>query len=305
MNQIFDVSHNNLAGSVAGKQLSDMLPNPSHLYGNTFLGEVLFEIFSSHQENMKKEGKSKDELVRETVETENLRSYLTKYQEDTNTMWPKDSTNGKLSYTKMIYEWNRRHYNATAAGTSGKVEPEVEATEEPCEAKNLPEIELEDVSSPTKQNSTRTGIVEDASETKVNKSGRGCCSKLFGFNKDVAQMSASGFYEKKNMQNKRLSYCFPTGSLSCTRKVDDRAGKKLGLGVSIYFKQMKSLIWLFIILSIISIPSYVLYYYAGSTEIKDSKTFFSTMTLGNIGQIEHTCSQALYTDKLDLYCPFG
>ena len=84
-----------------------------------------------------------------------------------------------------------------------------------------------------------------------------------------------------------------TGTMPCCRKkkVADSLSatqtceyQKLGLGVNIYLKQLKSLVCLFFICSLISVPSFILYYYGGdTTTVKDSKTLFSTFTLGNIG----------------------
>jgi len=79
------------------------------------------------------------------------------------------------------------------------------------------------------------------------------------------------------------------------------------MGVSIYFKQLKSLICLFFIFSLISVPSFILYYYGGdTTTVKDSKTLFSTFTLGNIGQTERVCSQSTYENAhVKLFCGYG
>lgn len=57
------------------------------------------------------------------------------------------------------------------------------------------------------------------------------------------------------------------------------------MGVSLYFKQLKSLIILYAILSIVSIPAFILYYFGGKQQatFQDSKAFMSTFTLGNVG----------------------
>jgi hypothetical protein len=53
----------------------------------------------------------------------------------------------------------------------------------------------------------------------------------------------------------------------------------------VYLKQLKSLFLMFFLFSLISLPSYLLYYYGGDQKVDwgDSKTFFSILTLGNIG----------------------
>lgn len=66
---------------------------------------------------------------------------------------------------------------------------------------------------------------------------------------------------------------------------------KIGLGVDLYFKQLKSLVCLFTIFSILSVPSCIAYFYAGpGVDFADSKNFMTTFTLGNIGQSENTCN---------------
>ena len=81
----------------------------------------------------------------------------------------------------------------------------------------------------------------------------------------------------------------------------------MGLGVDMYFKQIKSLIVLFAICSLLSVPSCIAYFYAGeASEINDSKTAFTTFTLGNLGQSDNICSEALFDEpKLEMFCGFG
>ncbi len=79
-----------------------------------------------------------------------------------------------------------------------------------------------------------------------------------------------------------------TGWLTCKKHKKGEPKKeenaKFGLGMAIYFKQLKALIILFIVLSILSIPCFITYYYGTpSLAVNDSKTFFSMLTLGNLG----------------------
>lgn len=85
-----------------------------------------------------------------------------------------------------------------------------------------------------------------------------------------------------------------TGWFFWTRSVEDHrvVNEQLGLGVSIYFKELKSLILLFLLFSVFSIPAFVLFYYGGeNSSLSDPKMFFSTFTLGNLGQSTSNCLQ--------------
>lgn len=63
---------------------------------------------------------------------------------------------------------------------------------------------------------------------------------------------------------------------------------ELGLGISIYFKQLKALFVLMFVCSLLSIPSLVLFWsgdFNDVTEgIRDTKSVFASLTLGNVGQ---------------------
>jgi hypothetical protein len=61
----------------------------------------------------------------------------------------------------------------------------------------------------------------------------------------------------------------------------------MGAGVTLYFKMLKYLIVLFFLLTILSIPSYFLYYLGGDSldfSTFDIKTFLTIFSLGNIGE---------------------
>ena len=110
--------------------------------------------------------------------------------------------------------------------------------------------------------------------------------------------------------NPSLPVCcgFSTGWMSFSSKSkSDGADEKLGLGVSLYFKQLKSLVILYLVLSFVSIPAFTLYYFGGKQQatFQDSKAFMSTFTLGNVGQSVSECTIANRTSPLEIYCPFG
>ena len=73
----------------------------------------------------------------------------------------------------------------------------------------------------------------------------------------------------------------------CQRKTkaDREVYANLGLGISIYFKQIKSLSWFFLFCSIVSLPQLLILYFSGEHELTldDPKLYFSTFTLGNLG----------------------
>jgi hypothetical protein len=88
-----------------------------------------------------------------------------------------------------------------------------------------------------------------------------------------------------------------------TKACDD----ELVLGIQLYFRLLKSLVILFLLFSLINLPAFILFYYGGDQgEIKDSKTFFSVLTLGNLGQSQLECAQVpLNKEHMILSCPFG
>lgn len=100
-------------------------------------------------------------------------------------------------------------------------------------------------------------------------------------------------YEK--VVSRRYSLCTATGwFLPCTTLNKSDLSEELGLGLSLYFKTIKQLIIFFILCTILSIPSFV-FFSTGQDEITkdwlDSKTLFSTLTLGNLGQSSTGCGQ--------------
>jgi hypothetical protein len=69
------------------------------------------------------------------------------------------------------------------------------------------------------------------------------------------------------VEHKRYPLCgTSTGWLYCKKTSGSEINQKLGLGLAIYFKQLKALVILFTLFSIISIPAFVLYYFGGDKE---------------------------------------
>ena len=79
----------------------------------------------------------------------------------------------------------------------------------------------------------------------------------------------------------------------CCSKKSDISGE-LGTGVSIYFKQMKNLIILLFICTLLSMPAYVLFYSGRTLNNPDTQvegqgfefdSFLGSLSLANIGEI--------------------
>jgi hypothetical protein len=71
----------------------------------------------------------------------------------------------------------------------------------------------------------------------------------------------------------------------CEKASHSELSEELGLGITLYFKTLKQLVIFMILCTILSIPSFAFYWTGrqGTTVWKDSKVFFSTFTLGNLG----------------------
>jgi hypothetical protein len=71
----------------------------------------------------------------------------------------------------------------------------------------------------------------------------------------------------KIVEHKRYSLCrTSTGWLYCKKTSGSEMNQKMGLGLAIYFKQLKALVILFTLFTIISIPAFILYYFGGNDE---------------------------------------
>lgn len=97
----------------------------------------------------------------------------------------------------------------------------------------------------------------------------------------------------------------PTGAFS--RKVKDEIFDgidELGMGVSIYFKLLKAVIFIYLVCSIVSLPLYYIYS-CGEDSTSSSQSIMSYLTLGNLGQNQIQCNQAnlRFTNSITLRCP--
>ena len=68
------------------------------------MADVLQEFFSQYT------SQEDQNVVEEVITQEKLKKRYLKSNAKTNLNWPMDSADGKLSYSKMVYEWNERHF---------------------------------------------------------------------------------------------------------------------------------------------------------------------------------------------------
>ena len=105
-----------------------------------------------------------------------------------------------------------------------------------------------------------------------------------------------------------------TGWFHCsTDYTHSDIAEELGLGISIYFKQLKSLVIMLTVCFLLSIPSLIFFaeggYNDASDGFRDPKSVFAILTLGNIGQRSSLQCKSLPLNSLrtevDLFCSFG
>ena len=88
---------------------------------------------------------------------------------------------------------------------------------------------------------------------------------------------------------------------------------ELGIGISIYFKQLKALVIMLVVCTLLSIPSFVLFWHGSYNDIsegmRDTKSLLASVTLGNLGQRSYFQCKSYSLEQMrttvDLYCPFG
>lgn len=110
-------------------------------------------------------------------------------------------------------------------------------------------------------------------------------NKLLSFQKMKYEWNMQHFCEVDDMSKmeqedniqfaKRYNLCMPISNfnLKPVKKTTEESYKdtrqmfkKLGLGTVIYFRQLKTLVCMFFLFSLISLPAYILYYYGGSSD---------------------------------------
>ncbi|RHY34758.1 hypothetical protein DYB32_000693 [Aphanomyces invadans] len=98
-----------------------------------------------------------------------------------------------------------------------------------------------------------------------------------------------------------------------TLPTDSHVLSKYGIGISLYFKFLKVMSWLFLIMFIISLPSMAIYVICGSGSTdaiklqlqKNPLAILGMTSMGHLGESEKVCAQAKYGETLTLTCPYG
>jgi len=106
-----------------------------------------------------------------------------------------------------------------------------------------------------------------------------------------------------------IPLCIDTGRLMSSSDKKIFGLDSLGMGISIYFKLLKSMVVFFILCCIIYSP---LFYFYSCGEVSKQATGtlqmqLSEWTLGNIGESSYSCKQrnVKIFDTIDLWCPSG
>ena len=126
-------------------------------------------------------------------------------------------------------------------------------------------------------------------ETKNWGKGGGTKGNL-SYDKLIAAINLKHPRQIRDGVPRQIPICISTGGLVCSKKelygIDD-----LGIAVSIYFKLLKSLIWFFLICSMLCIPLYFLYSCGNVSRQASSslQEYLSEWTLGNIGESSYQC----------------
>lgn len=95
-----------------------------------------------------------------------------------------------------------------------------------------------------------------------------------------------------------------TGWFHCsTDYTHSDIAEELGLGINIYFKQLKALIIMLSVCCVLSIPSFVLFWHGSYNNvsegaIRDTKSIMAAMTLGNVGYRSELACKSMPLDEL-------
>ncbi|KAH9129907.1 hypothetical protein AeMF1_000070 [Aphanomyces euteiches] len=98
-----------------------------------------------------------------------------------------------------------------------------------------------------------------------------------------------------------------------TLPTDSHVLSKYGIGVSLYFKFLKVMSWLFLIMFVISLPVMSIYIICGSESgdalklqlQKNPLSILGMTSMGHLGESQAVCAQAKYGESLTLTCPYG
>lgn len=97
----------------------------------------------------------------------------------------------------------------------------------------------------------------------------------------------------------RHSYCgTETGSACCSKQSRQTDLAQYGVGIALYFQFLKHIVWMFFIVSLMSVPAYVFFYSGNSSKLEATniKNVLTAFSLGNIGQ----CKEPVFLMVLSL-----
>ncbi|EQC32603.1 hypothetical protein SDRG_09917 [Saprolegnia diclina VS20] len=94
---------------------------------------------------------------------------------------------------------------------------------------------------------------------------------------------------------------------------DSMVLSKYGLGIALYFKFLKVMAWLFLVMFILSVPAMAIFVIGGSSNMdavtlkiqKNPISVLGMTSMGNLGQQTTTCGHAKVGDALTLTCDYG
>ncbi|OQS03994.1 hypothetical protein THRCLA_03726 [Thraustotheca clavata] len=94
---------------------------------------------------------------------------------------------------------------------------------------------------------------------------------------------------------------------------DSQVLSKYGLGMSLYFKFLKVMAWVFLIMLVLSIPAMFVFIICGSGNTEQVKlklqknpiAVLGMTSMGNLGEESTTCAQAQFGKPLTLTCDYG
>lgn len=95
-------------------------------------------------------------------------------------------------------------------------------------------------------------------------------------------------YDENNHEAKKIKLYEDIGTLRNTSKDKHYIMDKLGIGISIYFKLLKAIVRVFVVLIVLMLPLFYIYSCGDSKKDPSTSMYMSTM-LGNLGESNLNC----------------
>lgn len=132
--------------------------------------------------------------------------------------------------------------------------------------------------------------------TKANGKPYGVCHRL-------------GYFPFMRCCYHKLTRVIRSGNKYYQRELIDvsEMSESIGLGATLLLFTIKALAYLFLVLSIVSLPTLAIFHEYNDTLIEDVHTFFKKLTLGNIGQDNQACAYGSpdLQEHILIQCSFG